>query len=138
MELNRYPQTDFISDISQIEFEWSDVAIVSDKHDISISFDTDEFKKDYYNTDKLKELILTVSQNVSRLDNFTQEYSQNLGGSRLDAIIGSIYLKSPELITFDYWCTDVNSTFDVNFSYENGKFSLVKYGMKELSPIVVD
>lgn len=133
MELNRYPQKDFISDVSQIEFEWNDVVVISDKYDIDVMFKPDDFEKE-----TLKELILAISTNVSKLDNFTQKYSLD-NGSSLDAEIGSIYIKSPDLVSFDYWCNDVNSMFDVDFNYKDGQFSLVQFGIKkDLTPVIVD
>lgn len=45
-----------------------------------------------------------------------------------------IYIEEPNIIVFDYWCTNKNTQLDVTFEYRDTRFFLRKYGSFDCIP----
>lgn len=45
-----------------------------------------------------------------------------------------IYIEEPNIIVFDYWCTNKNTQLDVTFEYRENQFFLRKYGSFDCIP----
>ena len=85
--------------------------------------------------DALRPFIAFVAKNICRLDDLVQRYDRERerGGGRFPYSLNLVYVDEPCLI-LEYCGMIENTTFDVVFRQEDGKFILEGFGMRNNLP----
>lgn len=148
----------FITDPEKLEVT-DDVVYISGEKDYNIAVDIEGC---YGSFEEMKLFIAFLGSHICELDNLVQRFDRRKriksyvplpskpGWTRFDYSsfenapkeekkefpfdLTLIFIEEPNMVTFDYWCTNANSQFDTVFEYNNGKFFLRKFGAFENIP----
>ena len=150
----------FITDPDKLEIANGGYVYISDEKDYDIAVDMEDC---YGSFEEVKLYIALIASHINELQRFdhkkrvkkngygagrlpsspgTTRFDYNISMEddpdprmqRFPFILSVIYIEKPNFVTFDYWCTDYNSQFDVTFEYKDQKFFLRKFGAFDLIP----
>ena len=122
----------FITDPDGLELDQHALVYLSAEDDYDIAVDLERQEEKF---DALRPYIAFVAKNICRLDDLVQRYDRERerGGGRFPYSLNLVYVDKPCLI-LEYCGMIENTTFDVVFRQENGKFILESFGMRHSLP----
>ena len=122
----------FITDPDGLELDQHALVYLSAEDDYDIAVDLERQKEKF---DALRPYIAFVAKNICRLDDLVQRYDRERerGGGRFPYSLNLVYVDKPCII-LEYCGMIENTTFDVVFRQENGKFILESFGMRHSLP----
>ena len=122
----------FITDPDKLELVNGTEVCISAEEDYDIAVDLEGQEEKF---DALRPSIAFVAKNICRLDDLVQRYDQERerGGGRFPYSLNLVYVDKPCLI-LEYCGMIENTTFDVVFRQEDGKFILEGFGMRNNLP----
>lgn len=122
----------FITDPDKLELDQHALVYISAEEDYDIAVDLEGQEEKF---DALRPSIAFVAKNICRLDDLVQRYDQERerGGGRFPYSLNLVYVDEPYLI-LEYCGMIENTTFDVVFRQEDGKFILEGFGMRNNLP----
>ena len=122
----------FITDPDGLELDQHALVYLSAEDDYDIAVDLERQEEKF---DTLRPYIAFVAKNICRLDDLVQRYDRERerGGGRFPYSLNLVYVDKPCLI-LEYCGMIENTTFDVVFRQENGKFILESFGMRHSLP----
>ena len=122
----------FITDPDGLELDQHALVYLSAEDDYDIAVDLERQEEKF---DTLRPYIAFVAKNICRLDDLVQRYDRERerGGGRFPYSLNLVYVDKPCLI-LEYCGMIENTTFDVVFRQEDGKFILESFGMRNNLP----
>ena len=122
----------FITDPDKLELDQHALVYISAEEDYDIAVDLEGQEEKF---DALRPFIAFVAKNICRLDDLVQRYDRERerGGGRFPYSLNLVYVDRPCLI-LEYCGMIENTTFDVVFRQEDGKFILESFGMRNNLP----
>ena len=122
----------FITDPDGLELDQHALVYLSAEDDYDIAVDLERQEEKF---DALRPYIAFVAKNICRLDNLVQRYDRERerGGGRFPYSLNLVYVDKPCLI-LEYGGMIENTTFDVVFRQEDGKFILESFGIRNNLP----
>ena len=122
----------FITDPDGLELDQHALVYLSAEDDYDIAVDLERQEEKF---DALRPYIAFVAKNICRLDDLVQRYDRERerGGGRFPYSLNLVYVDKPCII-LEYCGMIENTSFDVVFRQENGKFILESFGMRHSLP----
>ncbi|NBI67522.1 hypothetical protein D1646_12015 [Pseudoflavonifractor sp. 60] len=122
----------FVTDPDRLELTRDGLVYLSAEEDYDIAADLSGQEEKFI---ALRPQLASTARNLGRLDDLVQRchQEQSGGGRRFPYSLEFVYLDKPYLI-LEYWGMIENTTFDVVFRQEDGKFIMESFGMRNNLP----